>query len=281
MDQTDVWVDIVTEALQKGLLLSMGAVPGAKLRELIAESARKHGLAYPPAESSNEKFGDFLKRFDSVLIVWRREGQDFLVAPVDKPELLADVQAVRPARLRDDIFEAFTRVPYEDPPKYPWYDTQTDTVKWLVVDESQPIPQLVKMPSPSQSEEVEQRRAFANSPQLADHKDSLLSTLSNHPALWAFSKAIKERGLGRKWHLYRFQLIVLRLKQWCASEHVEWRDEWIGQAPPRAVWTKFGQTADTLGDQRKLFEKVIEMLGEEDLRRISVPLDIVLKLIKP
>lgn len=281
MVQTDVWVDIVTEALQKGLLLSTGAVPGAKLRELIADSAKKRGQVYPPAENPNEKFGEFLKRFDSLLIVWRREGQDFLVAPVDKPELLADVQAARPARLRDDIFEAFTRVPRENPPKYPWYDTESDTVKWFVVDESQPIPQLVKMPSPSQSEEVEEKRTFANSPELADHKDSLLSTLSDHSALWAFSKVIKERGLGRKWHLYRFQLIVRRLKQWCASEHVEWRDEWIGQAPPRVIWTKFGQTADIPRDQRKLFEKVIEMLGEDDLRRISVPLDIVLKLIKP
>ena len=219
-------------------------MPGAKLRELIAESARKRGLAYPPAESPNEKFGDFLKRFDSVLIVWRREGQDFLVAPVDKPELLADVQAVRPARLREDIFEAFTRISRESPPKYPWYDPETDTVKWLAIDESQPNHRLVRMPSPSQSEEVEDRRFFANSPELSDHKDALLSTLGDHSALWAFSKSIKERGLGRKWHLYRFQIIVRRLKLWCASEHVEWRDEWIGQAPPRVIWTKFGQTTD-------------------------------------
>ena len=87
--------------------------------------------------------------------------------------------------------------------------------------------------------------------------------------------------MGRKWHLYRFQLIVRKLKQWCASEHVEWRDEWIGQAPPHVISSKFDQIADATSDQRKLFERVIEMLSEDDLRRISVPIDIVLKLIKP
>ena len=281
MDQTGVWLDIVTEALQKGLILSTGALPGAKFRELIADCAKKRGLVYPPTENPNEKFGDFLKRFDSVLIVWRRERQDFLVVPADKPELLADVQALRPARLREDIFEAFTRVSRENPPKYPWYEPDADAVKWLTIDESQSIARLVKMPSPSQSEEVEDRRSFVTSPALSDHKDVLLSTLGDHSALWAFSKAIKERGLGRKWHLYRFQLIVRKLKQWCASEHVEWRDEWIGQAPPHVISSKFDQTADATSDQRKLFERVIEMLSEDDLRRISVPIDIVLKLIKP
>lgn len=276
----DTWREIVTEALQKGLLLSTGAVPGAKLREQIAKAAKKYGLEYPPLELPNEKFGDFLKRFDSAVIVWRREGQDFLVAPADKPELLAEVQATRPARLRDDIFEAFTRIPRETPPVCPWYDRSTDTILWAI--EADPTPTfLVRIPPNSQAEEIEDRRLFAELPEVADHRNRLLSTLGDHHAMWAFSNVVRELGLGRKWHLHRFQSVVRKIKKWCLEQEVVWHDDWIGQAPLQMRPAKLPLSADTSKATRKSIERFTELLSEGDLQRISVPLDIVLKLVNP
>src|SRR5579862_3847728 len=84
------WEQIVAEALAAGLNTSKGPVPGAKLRELVARSAQSRNLKYPPDGYEQESFGDFLKHFDSIVLVRRRKGKDLLSAPADKPELLAE-----------------------------------------------------------------------------------------------------------------------------------------------------------------------------------------------
>jgi hypothetical protein len=84
---SDVWQQIVAEALNEGVRISRGAVPGAKLRQLIARAAEKYGEKYPPAGRENEKFGDFLNEFGSLLITLRRDGQDILVAPPNECHL--------------------------------------------------------------------------------------------------------------------------------------------------------------------------------------------------
>jgi len=276
---SDVWHEIVAEALKQGVEISRGAVPGAKLRQLIARLAPKYDQQYPPPGHENEKFGEFLKNFGSLLVLLRRDGQDILVAPVDKPQLL-DIAQGSQTQLREDIFEAFTHIPRESPPVEPWYDRDTDMIKWSTVNDSPNG--LVKIPHATLSQELEDRKTFALSSGIDSQiRESIVASLEEHSGLWAFSRIVKEHGLSRKWHLYRFQAVVARIRKWCDSEHVEWRENWLHSKTDQPNPVKSSKTSSTIGaGQGHLFEKFVQALTDEDLKRVSVPLDIVLKLLQ-
>jgi hypothetical protein len=276
---SDVWNEIVASALKQGLQASKGAVPGAKLRQLVARIAPTYGEHYPPAGQEDEKFGEFLNRFSSLLLLLRRNGQDILVAPIDQPQLF-DVAESGRTQLREDIFEAFTHIPRESPPVEPWYDRAADTIKWLPANETLDTKQFVKIVPATLSQELEDRKAFALSSGIdSEIRDSMVATLQDHSALWAFSKTVKEHGLARKWHLYRFQAVVMRIRNWCESEHIDWREDWLRAESDQPSRSKSIVSAQIDG-QRHLFEKFVEGLSDEDLKRVSVPLDIVLKLLQ-
>jgi hypothetical protein len=274
----EAWNAVVAEALKRGLETSDGAVPGAKLRELIARIASKHGVSYPPLGHENEKFADFLKQFNWSLIVLRREGQDLLVAPSDMPQLL-DRSGNAYAQIRDDIFEAFTHIPKGSPPRQPWYVRGTDTIEWLAENENPDGARLVRIPPATLDQELNDRRAFSISAEIEkDVQDRLLGTLTAHSALGSFSVVLRAHGLARKWHFYRFSEVVRRVKKWCEAEEVTWRDEWItpiNQQSKVDVPTLPSAVAEA---RRSSFGHFVETLSDEDLRRISVPLDIVLRL---
>jgi len=274
----DAWKQIVAEALAAGLNHSDGPVPGAKLRQLIAKSAQRHGLEYPPTEYPEESFGDFLKRFDSIVMIRRRKGKDLLVAPVDNPQLLVETPKDDTARIREDLFEAFTRIPRGVPPSEPWYRRTSDTVVWLRPDELFGPEQLVKIPTATLELELSDRRYFIGKAAdvAEDVRQRLAEAMEIHSSLGAFSRLIKAHGLSQQWHYYRFKTIVQRIRTWCVEEAVAWRDEWIPSGDALAP------AADEPVDkaQRYLLERLVASLTDEDLRRISIPLDIVLKIMK-
>jgi hypothetical protein len=276
----DIWQKIIAEAMDKASQVSRGPVAGAKLREIVATVARKHGEEYPPAENRGQKFGDFLRGFGSLVVVLRREGRDFLVAPADKPELLAGEQDDKRAYIRDDVFEAFTRLPHEVPPLEAWYRRDSDTFRWIPQGENVDATELVKVPLRTEPEEVEDRKAFAMLPQFERIQELLLATLSDHAALWAFSRAIKERGLGRQWHVFRLQSIIKRIRSWCESQHVEWRDEWLTPKTIAAAPKTLASVQRMEFDQKARFGRLLERLTDEDLKRIVLPLDLVLKILQ-
>lgn len=276
----DVWPEIVAEALKQGLIASKGAVPGAKLRQLIARTAHRYGVQYPPAGQEDEKFGEFLNRFSSLLILLRRHGQDILIAPVDQPQML-DIPEGGQTQLREDIFEAFTHIPRELPPAEPWYARDTDTIKWSPANEPLDMERFVRILPATLSQELEDRKAFALSSGIDSQiKDSLVATLEDHSALWAFSRIVKEHGLARKWHLHRLQAVVLRIRNWCESKHVEWREDWLRSKTNQPSRMHSINVSTPIDGQRFLFGKFVEALSDEDLKRVSVPLDIVLKLLQ-
>jgi hypothetical protein len=276
----EVWPAIVAAALKQGVQSSKGAVPGAKLRQIIARIAPKYGEQYPPAGQEDEKFGEFLNRFSSLVMLLRRDGQDILVAPVDQPQLL-DISESGRTQLREDIFEAFTRIPRESPPVEPWYARDTDTIKWSPANESLDLERFVKIPPATLSQELEDRKAFALSSGIDSQiKDSLVATLEDHSALWAFSRTLKEHGLARKWHLYRFQALVMRIRNWCESQHVDWREDWLRSKTDQPNRPKSVNMSQPIEERRHLFGKFVEALSDDDLKRVSVPLDIVLKLLQ-
>lgn len=276
----DVWQTIVAESLEKALQVTRGRpVPGSRLRQIVATIARKHGEQYPAPDNDAQKFGDFLKQFSSLLIVLRRTGSDFLVAPADRPDLLAGEQEDRYAFVRDDVFEAFTRVPRESPPKEAWYDKDDDKFNWIQADGLIDTGRLIKVPGRTQDEEIEERRAFAMLPQYEKIQDDLLATLSEHAAFWAFSRAIKERGLGRNWHLFRMQAVVKRIRLWCEQQQIPWRDEWLTRDTTSSAPEVFAnqQRPDSL--ERATLIKLLAGLSDADLQRIVIPLDLLLKLL--
>ena len=168
MDET--WNQIVAEALAAGLKTSSGPVPGAKLRELIVKAAHSRNLQYPPSGHEQESFGDFLKHFDSIVLVRRRKGRDLLTAPADMPQLLAEEPEGGAARVREDIFEAFTRIPRGVPPSEPWYVVSDDTVVWLLLTELSGSGELVKIPAATLEQELSERKSFIESADLAQER---------------------------------------------------------------------------------------------------------------
>jgi len=274
----EVWNAIVAEALKRGLETSDGAVPGAKFRQLIARFAPKHGVTYPPPGREDEKFADFLKQFNSALIVLRREGQDLLVAPSDMPQLL-DSSGSAFAQIRDDIFEAFTRIPRGVPPRQPWYVRDTDTIEWLAENENPDGARFVRIPPTTLDQEVNDRRTFSLLSEIEkDVQDRLLATLTAHSALGAFSVVLRAHGLARKWHFHRFSEVVRRIKKWCEAENIAWRDEWVTQINQHSRADAPNLPAAKAEARRNSFGHFVQTLSDEDLRRISVPLDIVLRL---
>ena len=275
----ETWDQIVTEALQAGLKTSSGPVPGAKLRQLIVKAARSRDLQYPPPGHEHESFGDFLKHFDSTVIVRRRKARDLLAAPADMPQLLAGSTESGETRLREDIFEAFTRVPRGAPPAQPWYSVSDDSIVWLLPTELSGSGELVKIPAATLEQELSERKSFIQTSEITqDAKDQIATSLDAHSGLGSFSKLIKAHGLAQKWHLHRFQTVVRRIRSWCAVTGVPWREAWV---PSEDASKPVIQAGDELSKkQRYVFERFIETLTDEDVRRISVPLDIVLKIMK-
>jgi hypothetical protein len=277
---SDIWNTIVEEALKRGLETSEGAVPGAKLRQLVARLAVQHGVGYPPAGYEDEKFGDFLKRFDSQLVVLRREGQDFLVAPADMPELL-NGPGDRVAQLRADIFEAFTRIPRGSPPLLPWYATNTDTIEWIAEDDEHDLGRLTRIPHVALVQELRDREEFSRSSEIQEEvRVRLLAALGAHSALGAFSAELRAHGLARKWHFHRLRAVIGRIKAWCETEHIRWRDEWLGSSDRSPQNAGLRAASMVTREWGGVFGHFFDGLSEEDLRRISIPLDLVVRLLR-
>jgi hypothetical protein len=276
----EVWKQIVAEALGTGLKTSSGPVPGAKLRQLIVRAANARNLHYPPSGHEQESFGDFLTHFDSTVLVRRRKGKDLLAAPADMPQLLAEASESGAVRLREDIFEAFTRIPRGVPPSEPWYVISDDTVVWLLPTELSGRGELVKIPAATLDQELSERKSFIESADLPVlDKSRIAASLDTHSALGSFSKLIKAHGLSQMWHRHRFQTVVRRIRTWCSTAGIPWREEWISSTDESTRPTHIGHSL-VVKNQRYLSERFLESLTDEDLRRISVPLDIVLKLIQ-
>ena len=273
------WQEIIKKAMDSGLASSKGAVPGAKLRQIIAHIAPSYGEQYPPMGHESEKFRVFLGHFVSLVTVFSRDGQDILVAPSDRPELLGASETGQ-AQLREDMFEAFTRIPRESPPMEPWYDRDDDKIKWHAADEAAVSHDFSKIPPATLAQELEDRREFAHSLEIDSQiKDNLLGIPQNQSGLWTFTKILKENGLSHKWHFFRFRALIMRIRSWCESENIEWREDWLrsGNAPPNSGKPL---SIPDLIDKQHRFEGFLQGLNDEDVKRISVPLDIVLKLLR-
>jgi hypothetical protein len=278
----EIWTQIVTEALERGLRQTKGRpVPGAKLRKLVGSVAAQHAQTYPPAAFEGSSFSDFLKACDSILIVLKRPAQDLLVAPIEQPELLLNTsERGSRAEIRPDVFDAFTRIPREGDTKSSWYDSEHDQFLWLDAEEAGKNDTLVPGPRASREQEIADRRSFVDtSVQPGETREALLRTLTEtgNSGLWAFSNVLRTSGLSRKWHEFRFQRLTGRIRTWSEHARQVWREDWlvagvsITSRKPESV-TEIGS-----GPSRANLQALISRIDETDLQRITVPLDIVMK----
>jgi hypothetical protein len=154
-----------------------------------------------------------------------------------------------------------------------------DKIVWLLSTELSGSGELVKIPAATLEQELSERKSFIQSADIAQEtKGQIATSLDAHSGLGSFSKLIKAHGLAQMWHRHRFQTVVRRIRAWCAATGVSWREEWVSSDDASKPLIQAGDEPGK--NQRYLFERFIEALTDEELRRISVPLDIVLKVMK-
>ncbi len=284
MLQEKTWAPIVRAALddylRKKSAASPIAVPAAPLKPLIARYAEQSGLVFPPAGYERFKFVDFLALFPSVIKIQRRPGQDALVVTAERADLFADfaqddarpVNATRARVLRSDVFQAFTKI--QPRGQHYWYSKVSD--EFLATDVNRRGQSLVPVPVNTIEDALAERGDFVSTIADADQQRELRGVLSEpSSSLGAFSQLIKELHLEQSWHVFRFDRLVQRIKDWTVSERLEWNDDWTG----RGRLTE--QEQDTVtARETNAFLAGLMRLGPEDAKRVMVPLDIVLKLMR-
>lgn len=274
----NIWLEIVKEALKETIDRSGAAAPGAKLRAAVASIAKARELSFPPPGMG--KFSSFVEGFPADFIVLRRPGQDILVVPASRPELLAVENrnaTSLSARIREDMFEALTRIPSPSTGKA-FYIPETDSVVWVKPSEQVPAT-AIELPETSLTNEVEIRRRFATDTALPQQaKVALTAQIATEGFLRSFSNAVHSYGLVKQWHQFRLGTLSQRLREWSVNKAIVWQQSWVElsefKVAPVAV------TPQSVGiDNKKLMRELSTLLIDEDLSRISIPLDVVLRLL--
>lgn len=279
-----IWLNVVDAALREGI--SGGrAISGARLRQLIAQHAKKNNLEFPPPQYSN--FSKFVEAFSSLLLIQRREGRDFLVVPADMPELFtAETVDSNASRVRDDLFRALTQIRNKNKNgAEQYYLSGSDKLVWMEKDQPKPS-DAVPFPPASLEQEILDRRTFAElpaSPLSQQARDLLLEALTSPSPLGSFTSVVRDLGLHQHWHRYRMSAVLQRLRAWCNQNNVTWSVTWIVEDKPLP-----NETLPLIPSE--LQNKAVEFSGSDflaslanvvtadDLSRIQVPLDLVMKV---
>lgn len=280
------WNDIVDAALKEGIKIAGGrAISGARLRQLIVQHAKKEGLEFPPPQYNN--FSKFVEAFPKLLLIQRREGSDFLVVPADMPELFtAAIADSNSNRVRDDLFRALTKISNKiNNSVEQYYVPSRDEI--VLLEKDQPKPSgAVSFPQGSLEQEILDRRTFAeqpSSPLSPEARALLLASLNTPSPLGSFTNVVREQGLHQYWHHYRMSAVLRRLRAWCIQNNVPWNATWVVEVkplPPNAL----SLIATDLPTKAVEFSgcdfltSLADAVTAEDLARIKVPLDLVMKV---
>jgi hypothetical protein len=159
-ETVDSWQEILREAIGG----RTHPLIGTHFRAAVGSLASKRGLQFPPPEEPGLRFIQLLERYPDVVSVLRRPGQDFLVAPAGRSDLLAGEIQQRLYFIRPDLFGAFTVVTND----HLHYDKARDRVVWQKAGDTPPSPDSVVPIEPTtMAAELQLRRDFAET--VADH----------------------------------------------------------------------------------------------------------------
>ena len=110
-------------------------------------------------------------------------------------------------------------------------------------------------------------------------KEALLEVLAKESTpLRDFSHTMQSFGLVKQWHFFRMSLLATRLRAWSVEKAISWQQSWVNIPEPRAASVTAPATPVSVDNKRHLIE-LATMLTDDDLSRISIPMDIVLRLI--
>lgn len=276
-NEKDPWPDVLLAAVGLAGKDISEPILGAHFRQLVAQAASAKGVAFPPASEPGLRLGELVRRYPSIVVSLSRPGQDMLLAPASRPELLTQKQKQEsPTGIRSDLFVAFTRI---GPSRQPWYDPEQDTVVWL--EAAPETDRLVPIPSPALGDEVAIRRAFAE--QIDDERvqQLLLEALAATKPLPAFTAFVRAENLQRRWHLFRTGALIERIRKWAQQFGLPWQESWLTSSESRANSSAPGKHASMIdADSQQRFLQGVLRLSAEEMARISIPLDVVLKLLR-
>jgi hypothetical protein len=280
------WHNVVDAALREGIRIAGGrAISGARLRQLIVQYAKINGLDFPPPQYNS--FSKFIETFSDLLLIQRREGRDFLVVPANMPELFT-TEAIdsNSSRVRDDLFRALTQIRNKNKNgAEQYYLSDSDELVWIEKDQPKPS-DAVPFPQASLEQEIFDRRTFAElptSPLSQSARDLLLDALNSSSPLGSFTSVVRDQGLHQHWHRYRMSAVLQRLRSWCKQNNVTWSTTWIVEDKPLPNETLPLITTDLLNKAVKFsgsdfFTLLADVVTTDDLARIQVPLDLVMKV---
>lgn len=274
------WTRLLREALQRGVEARGRAIPGAVFHHLLRETAAAQGIEFPP-DDPRFKFARFLDGHPEVVAVLRRPGKDILLAPADRPELLVDSSDHDLVGIRNDLFRAFTQVWVTE---LPWYRRTDDSVTWSK-EQPEGLPgEWIAIPRAELESELRIRREFATQLTDSENREILLRTLETEHPLTEFARAVARLRHKAAWHTFRVRGIAERLRRWADETGVDWRDEWL-VSDQRATQDVTGDPTIVIeGGQpdqwREVLINLIATADVADLARISVPLDLVVRVLR-
>ncbi len=268
------WADVFQKAFKIAWEGQPRPVPGAKFRQLVAKIVVESGEVFPPPKSG--KFSKFLGNFPEMLLLQSHPGEDVLVVPADRPDLLASGKGLS-GRVRSDLFSALTKFSPSSSSAF-YFNPELDAV--VEIKSGDVVPSgVIQLPATTFEGEVDIRKKFAVSADIDENsRAELIRALDASRPLTSFSAVIKTHGLSKVWHRYRVSVVVEKLRLWTAENEIPWNTSWLVDAesastvaPIPAV--RFEQ------DLVSLIHALAGQVSEADISRISVPLDIVLKLV--
>jgi hypothetical protein len=207
---------------------------------------------------------------------------DFLAVPAERPDLL--LAGREDAHVRKDLFDAFTRI---NPRQRAWYDRATDAIRWVDRGSDEPEGNLLQLPELTEETETTLRREFVDNVQDDSAKAVLLSSLEGTLPLRAFSAAVHASGLQGAWRRFVTRRVLERIRDWAAQAEIPWGHSWVHEdesAAPRLTSVvnksnvRAGASTIAADLARRNLLQAITNLPDEDLARIPIPMDVVLRM---
>ena len=271
-ETADPWREILRDAIGEG---ATQPLRGAHFRFAVDVSAAKHGLRFPPESEPNLKFIQLIQRYSDVVCIMRRPGQDFLVVPAGRSDLLAKGVQGRMFGIRKDLFDAFTIVSSNQR----FYDKATDKVFWLRPDATDKPPDTsVPIEPPTTTSEIELRREFVASLSEESTCLALSEALGQPLPLSAFGKSVRYVGAQSAWHRFRTEKLLERIQRWAKDNGTEWKDAWLTEGVGER-WKDAALAPSAERLEVDALHVLFSGLDAADIQRISIPLDLVLKVI--
>jgi len=243
------------------------AVKGAYLKQYLMTSRASQELK---TAISATRFREFIQGFDDYLVATDKSSFDFLIVPKTYSSFLTQSGL----NIRSDFYKAFTQ--FSETNK-PYYDKETDSIIWAA--SSTAGSPLIPIPNATIDLEIDRRKRFV-SDMLSDNtplSDELLEKLSNRTTgLTDFSSALSKHLLHNKWMAYKKASVMKSIESWAKANDLPINSSWYIQSDSQVPSNQLGL------QESHRFSRFIEKLSslsEDDLKRISVPLDIVKKII--